>query len=343
MTHVRIFPRFAATIAVILGMALIGGGVTAGLGPVEPPPLEAGDTLVLQPNADVFPAFGVPSSEGEIEVAVTGLWRFAHTGEDLPAAALLKGVEFPRIGTRSLVTVKPTPTEIRVTEDGRAVLHYDRLRAGRTISMAVDTDPIVDAYLVAPSVARASLSGDLEAMLMYRPALGSPWAAASPALAGGAALLLIGLVPLGLDSRRRRNTRARLLQREIARRVADLRTRLRDGDEASDYLTRVLAASGRAAEALAADLDRHRDVAGDDHPALAGLQRIADVVRELDDQVRARQVRASGRDVDAALEVADGALAELTVAAGSVASAADELERLEDLHRPRPRAAERSP
>ena len=342
METVRILPRAAAAVAVVCGVALVGAGVTAATNPPERAPLRTAQEVVIEPDAGAFPALSVPASTGEVQVVVSGSWRFAHTGEDLGAGALIGGVELPGVGERPLVRVQPRPTHVEADGD-RATLTYESLRAGRTVTLTPDTDPLVDAFLIAPAVARASLSGQLDAAILHRPAPASPWTAAAAPIGGGVLLLLAGAVPLGLEARRRRNTRVRRLQREIAARIARLGGRLRDGDEASAYLTRVLAASGRAADALAADLARHRHVAGDDHPALAGLQRIADVVRELEEQVHARAVERSGRDVDAALQVADVARDELAAAARSGAAAADELDRLEDLHRPRPRAAERSP
>jgi hypothetical protein len=330
-----LLPALAATAA----LGLLGWGAiraTASPSPdqvVDVADFEEVGRSVLRPDADGS-TLPIRVDGATWRVVVEGEWAFSHTGETLPAAALIEGLEFPG-GRRPLIRVTPQPREIIRTAGGVVLVPPDMLD-GESMRFLIDTDPLVDTYLLAPSKARAALSGGLTITLRRLPVAPVGLAAGGAQLGAGALLLLISTGFVGLELRRRSDTPARLLLDEIRRRVRAVEERLgADPDEASTYLTRVLTASARAASELAADLDRHGSLADidADHPALAGLQRIIEVVRGVAKQLRVGTVKRSGRSLDLALVEADRAREELAIAARAVSGAAAELERMEDLGR----------
>jgi len=317
-----------AALAVGLWMSLRAPSVPAG---ADLEGFEAAHRAVLQPGTPPATTTPLRQAEGDWRVALRGGLRFEHTGQELGPDLLLEH-GLLRLGAG----------EARLlgrAGDGRWVFTQpDGLGDGEGLQLRIDTDPLVERYLLSPSEARRALTGAVTVELLRRPRSATGLAAGGPALGVGLVLVAPSLLVLGLRRRLDRLERSEelVLRDRIERRLR----RLRGAGEPG--LRRRLESARQAARTLAARCVQQRtllaEVTGTDAAdRLAGaLSRGIEALRRIDAAVADVVAGALNRELsEAAAEVEQAqtrslaALAALTREAAAVQEASVELKRLE--------------
>lgn len=342
--------RLAAFGVSVLGAFLLVYGAFVWFGPLPGPPM-GGDlggfekVQTLSTAAGQAPSASVPlvQSDGSIwRVVVDGSLLFEHSGESLPADLLATegatGAPLLRLG-------RGAPTLLG-TSGARAIFSTPAAD-GESLQVRIDTDPLVEKYLIPPSEAAQKLKGTVSVELWKRTPPARGLAPAAPFWLPGMLLMAFGAAMGVVGVRVRRAERSPVLRMldQIEQRIAALRKAIDPEDLGAASLLAGLDRAGLEARKLAEGIERRgallRDL-GPDTPveevqalrgAIAGaakaLESIDQSVAEAAAHVRAREATAAVRDVEEGVAASLSARAALARQVESLREADEELDRME--------------
>jgi hypothetical protein len=342
--------RLASFGITLLGALFLIVGGWRWIGPVPGPPIGGalgGFTLVqsLPASAGQAASVSVPlgQSDGSLwRVVVDGNLHFAHTDESLSGDLLATGGAF---GRPLLRLGKATP-RLLGTDGSRAVLTSGAVD-GEVLQVRLDTDPLVERYMISPSEAARALTGEVTVELWRRtPPVRGP-AAGAPLWLAGLLLMSLGAATGVVGMRIRRDARSAVLRllEQIEGRIAALRKAIDPEDLGAASLLSGLDRAGSEARSLAQGIERRSVLLqelGPETPveevqalreAIGGagraLEAIDQSVAEAAAHVRAREASAAARDVEEGVTASLSARAALARQVESLREADAEMDRIE--------------
>ncbi len=345
--------RIVGFVVAVLGALLLAAGAWRWVRPVPGPPegaslddFERVLTLTTSPGAAPSTSNALPVRPDVMHrVVVQGSLVFSTTGETLDGDLLVTG-DTP--GLPRLRLGRGAAHLVGVARPGRWVFTLpDGVADGGRLEVKLDTDPVVERFLLTPSEARDALHGELTVELWTRLAPARGPIAAAPLWFPGGFLLALGIALSVLSGRIRALERspALALLDQIERRIAALRSAIDPSDLGAASLLSGLDRAGVEAKALAESIVKRTALLremGEDSPtadvqALRGaigeagraLQAIDAGVAEAHAHARSREVVEAARDVEQTVARGLEARARLGRQLESLREADSELDRLE--------------
>lgn len=342
--------RLAVFGLTLLGALLLVLGGWRWAGPVPGPPIGGSLTgfsqvQTIATSAGQSPSVSVPLvlSDGSIwRVVVDGGLTFDVSGESLSADLLATG----GATGRPLLRLARGAPKLLGTSGTRAIL-APGAADGEALQVWLDTDPLVDQFLITPRQAADALRGSVSVELWKRtpPARGA--AAGAPLWLAGLLLMSLGAAMGVTGMRLRRDDRSPVLRLldQIDGRIAALRKAIDPQDLGAASLLAGLDRAGSEARSLAQGIERRGVLLQDLGPetpveevqalreAIAGagaaLQAIDQSVAEAAAHVRAREATEAARDVDDGVAAGLAARAALARQVESLREADAEMDRVE--------------
>ncbi len=342
--------RLASFGITLLGALMLVAGGWRWMGPVPGPPIGgslAGFTLVqsipVSAGQPVSASAPLAQADGSLwRVVVDGSLHFAHTDESLSGDLLATGGGFGR----PLLRLGKGAPSLLGTDGSRAVLDSGAVD-GEVLQVRVDTDPLVERYMISPGEAARALTGAVTVELWQRtpPARGA--AAGAPLWLAGLLLMSLGAATGVVGMRIRRDARSAVLRMldQIERRIAALRKAIDPEDLGAASLLAGLDRAGSEARSLAEGIERRSVLLhelGPETPveevqalreAIGGagraLEAIDQSVAEAAAHVRAREASAAARDVEEGVTASLSARAALARQVESLREADAEMDRME--------------